>query len=112
MHGGVAFGIKQCTDIGPGNSTKGGRAIGWTKDGGTSLFNTLAQGIGQYRHTIDITQLALIRTKAHGGIAFNMLHRLKAFAHGQFNATGTDIQLHIDKLTGSSASSLGMGHQK
>ena len=49
------------------------------------------RGIGQYRHAVNIAELALIGAKTKGGVALNVLHRLKAFQYRQFNTTGTNI---------------------
>ena len=112
MHGGVAFRIKQIIHVAPGDSAKGRGRIGGSKDCSAGLGNTLIQRISQNSHAVNIAQLTLICTKTQSGVTLHMLNGFKAFTDRQFDGTGTDIQLKINKLARRSASTFGVRHQK
>ena len=108
MHGAVTFRVKQLATVTASNRTKGDRGIVGAENRRAGFRNRLVHRLGGDRHAVDITQLALIGTETHRGVAFDVLDRFVAFAGRHLNRCGGNIGLIVNKLLGCPASGFGM----
>ena len=97
---GLALGVEQLAALQAGEQAKADGHVVGAEGGGAHLRNGLAHGACGQGHAVDIAQLALVGTKAHGGVALDVLDGLKAFADGQLDVGGAHVVLPVHKGLG------------
>ena len=111
VRAGVARGVKQIAPVHPGKGAETDRQVIGAEGGGADLADRLVQRARGQRHAVDIAQLALVGAKAHGGVALDVLDRLKALAHRQLNIRCAHVVLVIDECLGTARDRLaGLGN--
>ena len=94
----LALRFVQIAHIAACTGTETHRREGRPEGGGADFGNRLAQSFGHQGHAVDVAHLALVRAKAQGGVALDVLDMFKAFTQRQFHIGQRGVILIVDEL--------------
>jgi len=94
--------------VSPGHRTECDRCVIGSKDRGPSFWDTFVHRLCSDGHAVDITELALVGTKSHSGVALYMFNGFKPFSGSEFNSRCSNIGLVIHELLGCTTRGFGV----
>ncbi|GBF28289.1 hypothetical protein MnTg02_03353 [bacterium MnTg02] len=101
--------IEQIAPAAPCKGAERGGCVGGAKRRQSDFDDGTAKRFGSNRQFAHVRRLALISGHASGGVALDVLNRMKALTHGQANVLGRHVVLIIDERLG--ACRIGGGRQ-